>query len=125
MASMTFREGKPFLVFGTSGADGQPQTHTQVMSAVFDFGLDVQAAIEAPRWVSGRYLLHQSEGLLMMEKRFPPAVIEEMKKRGHLVQVVDGIDQSMGSAHGIMIHPENGLRMGGSDPRCDGAAVGY
>ena len=125
MASMTFREGKPFLVFGTSGADGQPQTHIQVMSAVFDFGLDVQAAIDAPRWVSGRYLLHQSEGLLMMEKRFPPAVIEEMKKRGHLVQVVDGIDQSMGSAHGIMIHPENGLRMGGSDPRCDGAAVGY
>ena len=125
MASMTFREGKPFLVFGTSGADGQPQTHIQVMTAAFDFGMDIQAAIDAPRWVSGRYLLHQPEGLLLVEKRFPPAVIEDLKKRGHQVQVVDGIDQSMGSAHGIMIHPENGLRMGGSDPRCDGAAVGY
>ena len=125
MASMTFRDGKPFLVFGTSGADGQPQTHIQVMTAVFDFGMDIQAAIDAPRWVSGRYLLHQPEGLLMVEKRFPPAVIEDLKRRGHQIQVVDGIDQSMGSAHGIMIHPENGLRMGGSDPRCDGAAVGY
>jgi gamma-glutamyltranspeptidase/glutathione hydrolase len=125
MASMTFRDGKPFLVFGTSGADGQPQTHIQVMTAVFDFGLDIQAALEAPRWVAGRYLLHQPEGLLMMEKRFPAPVIEELKKRGHQIQVVDGIDQSMGSAHGILIHPENGLRMGGSDPRCDGAAIGY
>ena len=125
MASMTFREGKPFLVFGTSGADGQPQTHIQVMTAVFDFGMDIQAAIDAPRWVSGRYLLHQPEGLLMVEKRFPPAVIEDLQRRGHQIQVVDGIDQSMGSSHGIMIHPENGLRMGGSDPRCDGAAVGY
>ena len=125
MASMTFRDGKPFLIFGTSGADGQPQTHIQVMTAVFDFGMDIQAAIDAPRWVSGRYLLHQPEGLLMVEKRFPPAVIEDLKRRGHQIQVVDGIDQSMGSSHGIMIHPENGLRMGGSDPRCDGAAVGY
>jgi gamma-glutamyltranspeptidase/glutathione hydrolase len=125
MASMTFRNGKPFLVFGTSGAEGQPQTHIQVMTAVFDFGLDIQAAIDAPRWVSGRYLLQQPEGLLMMEKRFPTSVAEELKKRGHQIQVVEGIDQSMGSAHGIMIHPENALRMGGSDPRCDGAAIGY
>lgn len=125
MASMTFRDGKPLLVFGTSGADGQPQTHIQVMTGVFDFGLDIQAAIEAPRWVAGRYLLHHSEGLLMMEGRFPAPVVEELRKRGHQIQIVDGIDQSMGSAHGIMVHPENGLRMGGSDPRCDGAAIGY
>ena len=125
MASMTLRDGKPFLVFGTSGADGQPQTHMQIMTAVFDFGLDIQAALEAPRWVAGRYLLHHPEGLLMTEKRFPEPVIGELKRRGHQIQVVDGIDQSMGSAHGIMIHPENGLRMGGTDPRCDGAAIGY
>jgi gamma-glutamyltranspeptidase/glutathione hydrolase len=125
MASMTFRDGKPFLVFGTSGADGQPQTHIQIMTAVFDFGLDIQAALEAPRWVAGRYLLHHPEGLLLMEGRFPAPVVEELRKRGHQIQIVDGIDQSMGSAHGIMVHPENGLRMGGSDPRCDGAAIGY
>jgi len=125
MASMTFQEGKPFLIFGTSGADGQPQTHVQVMTAVFDFGLDIQSAIEAPRWVSGRYLLEQPEGPVSMESRFSPEAIEGLKKRGHQVERVDPWSAMMGSAHGILIHPENGLRMGGSDPRSDGAAIGY
>jgi gamma-glutamyltranspeptidase/glutathione hydrolase len=125
MASMTFKEGKPYLVFGTSGADGQPQTHVQVMTGVFDFGLDIQSAIEAPRWLSGRYLVNQPEGILTMEGRFSFGAIEELKKRGHRVNVVENWSSTMGSAHGIIIHPENGLRMGGSDPRCDGAAVGY
>jgi gamma-glutamyltranspeptidase/glutathione hydrolase len=125
MASMTFRDGKPFLVFGTSGADGQPQTHIQVMSAVFDFGLDIQAAIEAPRWLSGRYLVNQPEGTLTMEGRFAYPTVEEMKHLGHQVNMAEKWSSNMGSAHGILIHPENGLRTGGSDPRADGLAIGY
>ncbi|MBP1715215.1 MAG: gamma-glutamyltransferase, partial [Deltaproteobacteria bacterium] len=125
MASMTFRDGKPFLIFGTSGADGQPQTHIQVMSAVFDFGLDIQAAIEAPRWVSGRYLLNQAEGTLSLEGRFDYPTVTELKRRGHQVQGVGNLSPDMGSAHGILIHPENSLRTGGSDPRADGFAIGY
>ena len=113
------------MVFGTSGADGQPQTHAQVMTAVFDFGLDIQSAIEAPRWLSGRYLVGQPEGSLTLEGRFPPVTVEGLKKRGHRVEVVDNWSVVMGCAHGIVIHPENGLRMGGSDPRSDGAAIGY
>jgi len=125
MASMTFKGGKPYMIFGTSGADGQPQTHVQVMTGVFDFGLDIQSAIEAPRWLSGRHLVNQSEGSLTLEARFSPEVIEELRKRGHQVNVVGNWSPAMGSAHGIIIHPENGLRMGGSDPRSDGAAIGY
>lgn len=125
MASMTFREGKPYMIFGTSGADGQPQTHVQVMTNVFDFGLNIQSAIEAPRWLSGRYLVNQPEGSLTIEGRVAAEVIEELKRRGHQVNEVENWSQVMGSAHGIIIHPENGLRMGGSDPRSDGAAIGY
>jgi gamma-glutamyltranspeptidase len=125
MASMTFRDGKPFLVFGTSGADGQPQTHIQVMSAVFDFGLDIQAAIEAPRWLSGRYLVNQPEGTLTLEGRFAYPTVEKMKRLGHQVQMAENWSSTMGSASGILIHPENGLRTGGSDPRSDGLAIGY
>jgi gamma-glutamyltranspeptidase len=125
MASMTFKGEKPFMIFGTSGADGQPQTHVQVMTNVFDFGLDIQSAIEAPRWLSGRYLVDQSEGSLTVEGRFSPNVIEELRKRGHRVNAVGNWSPVMGSAHGIIIHPENGLLMGGSDPRSDGAAIGY
>lgn len=125
MASMTFRDGKPYLIFGTSGADGQPQTHVQVMTSVFDFGLDIQSAIEAPRWLSGRYLVNQPEGSLTLEGRFPADRVEELRRRGHQVNVVEDWSQVMGSAHGIIIHPENALRLGGSDPRSDGAAIGY
>jgi gamma-glutamyltranspeptidase/glutathione hydrolase len=125
MASMTFKGGKPYMVFGTSGADGQPQTHVQVMTSVFDFGLDIQSAIEAPRWLSGRYLINQPDGALTLEGRFSSEVIGELRKRGHQVNVVENWSSVMGSAHGIIIHPENGLRMGGSDPRSDGAAIGY
>jgi len=125
MASMTFKGGKPYMVFGTSGADGQPQTHVQVMTSVFDFGLDIQSALEAPRWLSGRYLVNQPDGALTLEGRFYPEMIEELRRRGHAVNVVEDWSSVMGSAHGIIIHPENGLRMGGSDPRSDGAAIGY
>ena len=125
MASMTFKGDKPFMVFGTSGADGQPQTHVQVMTSVFDFGVDMQSAIEAPRWLSGRYLVNQPEGALTMEGRFPDSVVEDLRKRGHEVKRVENWSQVMGCAHGIIIDPENGLRMGGSDPRSDGAAIGY
>ncbi len=125
MASMAFRSGNPFLVFGTSGADGQPQTHVQVMTGVFDFGLDMQSAVEAPRWLSGRYLVNQPEGALTLEGRFPAAAVDGLKKRGHGVKIVENWSQVMGCAHGIIIDPENGLRMGGSDPRSDGAAIGY
>jgi len=125
MASVTFKEGKPFMIFGTSGADGQPQTHVQVMTGVFDFGLDIQSAIQAPRWLSGRRLINQPEGCLTVEGRFSVKTVEELKRRGHQVDVVEDWSSVMGCAHGIIIHPENGLRMGGSDPRSDGAAIGY
>jgi gamma-glutamyltranspeptidase len=125
MASMTFKKGKPYMIFGTSGADGQPQTHVQVMTSVFDFGLNIQSAIEAPRWLSGRRLVNQPEGSLTLEGRFSVKVVEELRKRGHQVNVVEDWSSDMGCSHGIIIHPENGLRMGGSDPRSDGAAIGY
>ncbi len=125
MASVSFRGDQLFMVFGTSGADGQPQTHIQVMTSVFDFGLDIQSAIEAPRWLSGRYLVDQPEGFLTMEGRFSHQVVEELRRRGHQLNVTDSWAQIMGCAHGIIVDPENGLRMGGSDPRSDGAAIGY
>ena len=125
MASMTFKARKPYMIFGTSGADGQPQTHVQVMTSVFDFGLNIQSAIEAPRWLSGPRLVNQPEGYLTLEGRFSLEVIEELRKRGHQVNIVEDWSSDMGCAHGIIIHPENGLRMGGSDPRSDGAAIGY
>ncbi|HBE29048.1 MAG TPA: gamma-glutamyltransferase, partial [Ktedonobacter sp.] len=51
--SIALRNGRPGMVFGAMGGDGQPQTHLQVYTAVARFGLNIQQAIEMPRWVHG------------------------------------------------------------------------
>jgi gamma-glutamyltranspeptidase/glutathione hydrolase len=60
-----------------------------------------------------------------MEGRFAYPAVEEMKRLGHQVSMAENWSATMGSASGILIHPENGLRTGGSDPRSDGFAIGY
>ncbi len=125
MASMAFRDGKPFLLFGTMGADGQPQFHLQVYSALLDFGLDIQQAIEAPRWISGRFGLGEAQEMLRIESRFPAETREGLRRLGHRVEVVEAWSQYMGHAHGIMFGADGMLKMGAADPRADGAALGY
>src|SRR5690606_28759024 len=54
MSGMLFKDGRPYLVYGTQGGEVQPQTQTAVVTRVVDFGLDVQQAIDAPRVLYGR-----------------------------------------------------------------------
>jgi gamma-glutamyltranspeptidase/glutathione hydrolase len=55
------------------GSDGQPQIHMQVYTAMIDFGLDIQRAVEAPRWLAGRFGIGEPRDLLSLEGRFPDA----------------------------------------------------
>ena len=48
---MLFKEGKPYLVYGTMGGEGQPQTQAALVTRLIDYDYSVQAAIEAPRWL--------------------------------------------------------------------------
>jgi len=125
MASLAFRGGRLWAVFGCMGADGQPQIHLQVYSAMIDHGLDLQEAIEAPRWLSGRFAIGDPRDLLNCEGRFPPETLEGLRVRGHKLNVWDPWHELTGHAHGVVIDPESGVRMGASDPRSDGAAIGY
>ena len=69
---MAKRDGKLWSVLGCMGADGQPQIQLQLYSAMIDFGLDIQEAIEMPRFLSGRFALGEARDTLHMEGRFPP-----------------------------------------------------
>ena len=120
--SMYLVEGRPRLVYGTMGGDGQPQTQAALVTRIVDRGLGPQAAVEAPRWLYGR-TWGEATRALRIESRFAPDVVETLRARGHEVAVVDGWSDLMGHAHVIEITPE-GLR-GGSDPRADGAALGW
>ena len=125
IASMGFRNDKLWSVVGCMGADGQPQIHLQTYINLIDFGCDIQAALESPRWLSGRFGLHEARDTLHIEARFPKATIDELRQRGHILDLWGDWNEFAGHAHGIVVDPESGMRYGGSDPRSDGAAIGY
>ena len=107
------------------GADGQPQIHLQTYVAMIDFGCDIQQALELPRWLSGRFAIGEARDTLNIEARFPAATIDELARRGHLINRWGDWNELAGHAHGITIDRASGVRCGGSDPRSDGAAIGY
>ncbi len=125
IASLAFKDGRLWQVFGCMGADGQPQIHLQAYTAMIDFGLDIQQAVEVPRWLAGRFALGDAREVLNLEGRFAPATIAELARRGHEINRWEDWNELAGHAHGITIDPETGARVGGADPRSDGAAIGY
>jgi gamma-glutamyltranspeptidase/glutathione hydrolase len=125
--AMALRDGKPMLVFGSRGADGQPQTQVQVLSNVLDFEMNPQQAVEAPRWVHGGPARHHPPNAVVLESRMPDLerLVSELEGRGHQVVVSEGLDLGMGTAQAIQLDHARGVLMAGSDPRGDGAAIGW
>jgi len=111
------------MVYGTMGGDGQPQTQAAVFTRCAVFGQGMQQAIAAPRWLLGR-TWGQATDTLKLEARFDPALIEELERRGHDVEVIGAWDEAAGHAGGIARHA-NGALEAGYDPRSDGAAAGF
>jgi len=123
IASLAFRNERLWAALGCMGADGQPQIHMQVYNALIDHGLDIQQALDMPRFLSGRFGLLDERDTLHIEARFPRETIAELERRGHLLDRWGDWNETAGHAHGITIEA-NGERVGGADPRSDGAAVG-
>jgi gamma-glutamyltranspeptidase/glutathione hydrolase len=92
---------------------------------MIDFGLDIQQAIELPRFLSGRFALGEPRDTLHMEARFPPETMRTLEQRGHVLHRWGPWNELAGHAHGIVVDGRSGTLMGGSDPRSDGAAIGY
>jgi gamma-glutamyltranspeptidase/glutathione hydrolase len=122
--SFALRNGRPAVVFGTMGGDGQPQFHLQVYTALVRFGLDIQSAIELPRWVHGVERDGEPAGI-HLESRYPPETLAGLRALGHTVRELGPLDSAVGHAQGIVIDSEQGVLQGGADPRAEGAAVGW
>jgi gamma-glutamyltranspeptidase len=120
--SMYLVDGRPRLAYGTMGGEGQPQTQAALLTRLIDRRLGPQAAVEGPRWLLGRTWGDASRAL-RLEDRFDPAVVETLRERGHEVQVIEGWSDLVGHAQLVRLDPD-GL-VGGSDPRADGAALGW
>jgi len=111
-------ENRPYLVLGTMGGEGQPQTQMALLTRMLDFGFDPQTAIDLPRWVWGR-TWGEATTQVAMESRIAAEVRQELARRGHQISVAPAWAEKMGHAHAIWVEPE-GLR-GGCDRRSDGA----
>ncbi|NIK79075.1 gamma-glutamyltranspeptidase/glutathione hydrolase [Paenibacillus castaneae] len=123
MPAMASRDGKPEVLYGTQGGEGQPQTQTAIFTRMIDYGMDPQQAINEPRWVWGRTWGEPTQEL-KIEGRVSEHVLESLAQAGHLVRKVKDFDGIMGHAHAIM-RDKQGFLQGGSDPRSDGAAIGW
>ena len=115
-------DGRPYLVLGTMGGEGQPQTQLALLTRLLDFGLDLQAAINAPRWLWGR-TWGEAESGLTLEGRIPAAVRQTLSDRGHPVVTAPDWTAKMGHAHVIRIDQAAKQYVAGCDPRSDGAAI--
>ena len=120
-------EGQPVLVGGTPGGDRQPQSNVQTITGLIDAGLDVQAAIEQPRWTlwPGTYPIEVGKPFeLRVEDRLGEAAITELERRGHRISRL-GPWGAGGAVQVIARNPESGVLAGGSDPRAEGLALGF
>jgi len=127
--TVVLRDGKPFLAIGTPGGDSQDQQILLVLLNILDFGMDVQAAIEAPRVNSlhpvSSFDDHRAQpGVLEIEATFPARVIDELKARGHILRIrtANGISTGIVAAG---IDPGTGALRGGADLRRERAIVAW
>jgi gamma-glutamyltranspeptidase/glutathione hydrolase len=126
IASIAFDQNMdPCLVFGSMGGDGQPQIHMSVMTNILDFGMNIQEAIDAPRWMHGKVWIEDPKVQLNVEGRVPRSVVEELKQMGHEVYIMEDWTRNVGHAQGILIDRQTGVLQGGADPRGDGYALGW
>ena len=112
--AMAFRGGRPWLSYGVMGGGMQPQGHLQVLLNMICFGMNIQEAGDAPR---ARY----DPAGVGLEQGIGTATGDELRRRGH--RLVDGL--GFGGFQGVLVDPDTGVLMGGSDPRKDGLAIGW
>ncbi len=125
--SMALRDGQPWMAFGTPGGDQQDQWSLVFFLTVMHTGLDLQAAIDAPMWHSAHmpssfYPRQSQPGRLVVEDRLNPAVVAELVRRGHDIEVVDG--WSLGRLSAVTRGRDGFVRAGANSRGAQGYAVG-
>jgi gamma-glutamyltranspeptidase/glutathione hydrolase len=123
IASIATRDDRPVFGLATMGGNGQAMFHTQIVSNLIDYGMDVQEAIERPRFLIGPFLPDEPSDQIHLESRVAPEVVAALEQRGHRIRPSVPLFQKMGHAHGVVL--QDGVLMGGADPRGDGAALAF
>ncbi|MEO8049240.1 MAG: gamma-glutamyltransferase [Acidobacteriota bacterium] len=111
--------GDLHIGFGIMGGANQPLAHAQFVSNLVDYGMNLQAALEAPRFTK-----RSSTGCdVSIEDRVPESTLQQLSERGHQIAIRRDYTQEMGRGQAIMHNSKTGTNYAASDPRADGAAV--
>ena len=114
--TLVFKDGKPFAVIGTPGANRIISTVTQIISNLIDHGMSMEKALFAPR------ICCDTDGLLYYEADFDPATVRAIKEMGQPLKGLAPLARYMGGAGGILFE-EDGSLSAAADPRRDGSAL--
>jgi len=113
------QRGDHHIAFGIMRGLNQAQAHAQFVSYIVDHGMNIQAALEAPRFT--KMTLGGND--VRIEGRVPAASIAELRRRGHDVEVLGDYSGLVGGGQAVMRDSKSGVNYGASSPRKDGAAI--
>ena len=111
--------GDVHIGFGIMGGANQPLAHAQFVSNFVDYGMNLQGALEAPRFtVAGNHVSCE----IVIESRVKPDVLQALRDKGHNLTVRKEYTSQMGRGQAVMHNSKTGMNSAGSDPRADGMA---
>ncbi len=111
--------GDEHIGFGIMGGAVQPLAHAQFVSNLVDYGMNIQEAMEAPRFAK-----NNADGCeVSIEIRVPAATLQKLSERGHIVRIQREYMEAMGRGQAILHNSKTGMNYAASDPRADGSAI--
>jgi gamma-glutamyltranspeptidase / glutathione hydrolase len=110
--------GDQHIGFGIMGGANQPLAHAQFVSDIADYGMNIQQALETPR-----FTVHPERGCnIFIESRVKPEVLDKLSAMGHKLHVQKEYSTSMGRGNVVMHDSKTNVNYGASDARADGSA---
>jgi gamma-glutamyltranspeptidase/glutathione hydrolase len=114
--------GDIHIGFGIMGGSNQPLAHAQFVSNVVDYGMNIQAALEAPRFTIPDTGTRAIGCTILIESRITGEAIRELEKKGHQLRVRKEYSAAMGRGQAVLHDSARHVNSGASDPRADGSA---
>jgi gamma-glutamyltranspeptidase/glutathione hydrolase len=112
-------KGDVHMGFGIMGGLNQPQAHVQFVSNIVDHGMNIQAALEAPRFTKKTF----GGCDILVESRIPASIRDALTAKGHQLMLQGDYSSEMGGGQAVIFDAKTGVKYGASSPRKDGAAI--
>lgn len=108
--------------FGIMGGSNQPLAHAQFVSNIVDYRMNIQAALEAPRFTIPDTGDRKIGCNILIESRVKPEILEQLREKGHVLRIRKEYSATMGRGQAVLHNSRTGINSGASDPRADGSA---